>query len=40
VSWEVSTAKAKRDFGFESQVPFERGAKETYRWYRQKGWLR
>jgi nucleoside-diphosphate-sugar epimerase len=40
VSWEVSTAKAKRDFGFESQIPFERGAKETYRWYRQKGWLR
>ncbi len=39
VSWEVSTAKAKRDFGFESQIPFERGARETYRWYRQKGWL-
>lgn len=40
VSWEVSTVKAKRDFGFESQIPFEQGAKETYQWYRQKGWLR
>ena len=40
VSWEVSTAKAKRDFGFESQIPFEQGAIETYQWYRQKGWLK
>jgi len=40
VSWEVSTAKAKKDFGFESRIPFEQGAKETYRWYRQKGWLK
>jgi nucleoside-diphosphate-sugar epimerase len=39
-SWEVSTAKAKRDFGFESLIPFEQGAKETYQWYRQKGWLK
>jgi nucleoside-diphosphate-sugar epimerase len=40
MSWEVSTAKAKRDFGFESLIPFEQGAKETYQWYRQKGWLK
>lgn len=40
MSWEVSTAKAKKDFGFESQIPFEQGAKETYQWYRQKGWLK
>ncbi len=40
VSWEVSTVKAKREFGFESQVPFEQGARQTYHWYRQKGWLR
>lgn len=40
VSWEVSTAKAKNDFGFESQIPFEQGARETYQWYKQKGWLK
>jgi len=39
-SWELSTAKAKQDFGFESQIPFEQGARETYQWYRQKGWLK
>jgi len=39
-SWEMSTAKAKRDFGFELQIPFEQGARETYQWYRQKGWLK
>jgi nucleoside-diphosphate-sugar epimerase len=39
-SWEVSSAKAKRDFGFESQIPFAEGAKETFDWYRKQGWLR
>jgi len=39
-SWEISTDKARRDFGFESQIPFEQGARETYRWYRRMGWLR
>lgn len=39
-SWEVSAAKARRDFGFESQIPFAEGAKETFDWYRKQGWLR
>ncbi|MFQ6007556.1 MAG: NAD-dependent epimerase/dehydratase family protein [Candidatus Zixiibacteriota bacterium] len=39
-SWVVSTAKAKTDLGFESQISFERGAGETYQWYREKGWLK
>jgi 2-alkyl-3-oxoalkanoate reductase len=38
-SWEISTDKARRDLGFESQVPFEEGAKQTYEWYRQHGWM-
>ncbi len=40
VSWEMSTAKAGRDFGFESQIAFEQGARETYQWYQQEGWLK
>ncbi len=38
-SWEVSTEKAKRDFGFESEIAFPNGARETFAWYREKGWL-
>ena len=34
-SWEVSTGKAKKDLGFESHIPFEQGARETYKWYRE-----
>lgn len=37
--WEVSTDKAKNDFGFESKIPFEQGAKDTFDWYRREGWL-
>ncbi len=39
-SWELSTEKALKDFGFESRIPFEQGAKETYNWYLQEGWLK
>ena len=38
-SWEVSIAKAKNDLDFESNIDFLNGAKETYQWYREKGWL-
>jgi UDP-glucose 4-epimerase len=38
-SWEVSTEKAKRDFGFESEIAFPNGARETFAWYREKEWL-
>ena len=37
--WEVSTQKARRQLGFESSLPFEMGARETYTWYRKQGWL-
>ena len=39
-SWEISTEKAQRAFGFESEIPFERGSRETYAWYRKEGWLK
>ena len=39
-SWEISTGAAKKDFGFESQIPFSEGARKTYAWYIEKGWLK
>ena len=38
-SWEITTDKAKRELGFESKIPFALGAKETYDWYINQGWL-
>jgi nucleoside-diphosphate-sugar epimerase len=38
-SWEMSVNKAKQDFGFESEIKFVDGAKETYQWYKKEGWL-
>jgi len=38
-SWEVSTEKARRELGFESQVSFAQGARETFAWYREHGWM-
>ncbi len=38
-SWHVSTDKAKRDLGFESTVAFPEGARRTFDWYIEKGWL-
>ncbi|PWB71214.1 hypothetical protein C3F09_08120, partial [candidate division GN15 bacterium] len=38
-SWEVSTEKARRELGFESQISFARGARETFAWYREHDWL-
>ena len=37
--WEVSTEKARRELGFESRIAFEDGARETFAWYREHGWL-
>jgi nucleoside-diphosphate-sugar epimerase len=39
-SWEVSTDLARDTIGFESQIPFERGARETFEWYLRRGWLK
>ena len=38
-SWEISTDKARRDLGFESQISFAAGAKQTFDWYRDHRWL-
>ncbi|MEW5995319.1 MAG: SDR family NAD(P)-dependent oxidoreductase, partial [Candidatus Zixiibacteriota bacterium] len=38
--WEVSTEKAKQELGFQARISFEQGARETFRWYREKGWLK
>lgn len=38
-SWEVTVDKARRELGFESSISFERGARETFDWYRKEGWL-
>ena len=37
--WTCDSSKAKRDFGFEQEISFEDGARETVEWYRKEGWL-
>jgi dihydroflavonol-4-reductase len=37
--WTCSSAKAARLLGYESRVPFARGARQTIEWYRAMGWL-
>lgn len=39
-SWEVSTEKAFNAFEFRSEISFKDGSKETYKWYRENGWLK
>jgi nucleoside-diphosphate-sugar epimerase len=38
-SWEMSIEKARQDFGFESEIKFIDGARETYQWYKKEGWI-
>lgn len=38
-SWEMATDKALREIGYQSQIPFADGAKQTYEWYIREGWL-
>ncbi len=38
-SWEVDTSRARADLGFESEIPFAEGARQTYQWYLREGWL-
>lgn len=38
-SWEVSVEKARKELGFESKIAFDDGARETFAWYREHGWL-
>jgi UDP-glucose 4-epimerase len=37
--WTLDVSKAKTDLGFSPKFDLERGAKETMRWYKEKGWL-
>ena len=39
VNWTCSIDKAQRLLGYESRIPFARGARQTVEWYRAKGWL-
>jgi dihydroflavonol-4-reductase len=37
--WELSVEKARKELGFQSQIPFPEGACQTIHWYREEGWL-
>ena len=37
--WVCTSAAAGRDFGFRARIGLREGMKETYRWYRESGWL-
>lgn len=37
--WLCSGEKARRDFGFESEVSIEEGIRETAGWYAETGWI-
>ena len=38
-SWEMSVERAKDELGFESEITFAEGARRTYQWYIDNGWL-
>lgn len=38
-AWICSTEKAKEHLGFRPRVTLENGMLQTYRWYRENGWL-
>jgi nucleoside-diphosphate-sugar epimerase len=38
-SWQISTARAAGEIGFESTITFAEGARQTYQWYREHRWL-
>jgi nucleoside-diphosphate-sugar epimerase len=37
--WGLDVSKARAELGFFPEYGFERGAAETVRWYREKGWI-
>lgn len=39
-SWEMNTDRARQVLGFDSKISFERGARETFEWYRKQGWIK
>jgi len=38
-SWEMDVTRARDKLGYESRIPFDEGARSTYRWYVDQGWL-
>jgi nucleoside-diphosphate-sugar epimerase len=38
-SWGCSIERARRELGYEQQVPLEDGLRETVQWYKGEGWL-
>ncbi|MCF6227363.1 MAG: NAD-dependent epimerase/dehydratase family protein [Planctomycetes bacterium] len=38
--WICTSAKAKKDFGFETQISFKEGMQETADFYRDEGWIK
>jgi len=38
-SWEMDISKARDELGFESRIRFDDGARMTYQWYLEQGWL-
>jgi nucleoside-diphosphate-sugar epimerase len=38
-AWLCETETARRELGFEAQIPLPRGLMETARWYSENGWL-
>ena len=38
-SWEMDVSKARDELGYESRIPFDEGARATYQWYLDRGWL-
>jgi nucleoside-diphosphate-sugar epimerase len=37
--WGLDVSKAKAELGFSPEYDLERGAAETVKWYKEKGWL-
>ncbi|MGB2770612.1 MAG: hypothetical protein WBC88_12880, partial [Candidatus Zixiibacteriota bacterium] len=37
--WGLDVSKAKAELGFSPKYDLERGAAETVKWYKEKGWL-
>lgn len=38
-SWEMDVSLARDELGYESRIPFDEGARTTYQWYLDRGWL-
>lgn len=37
--WVCDTGAIERELGFTAEIPVDAGFRETYRWYREQGWL-